>query len=66
MKKGDVFGEIFQDGAPPEANLLVATERSIVFRISLTDFYFVMANHHEFVQGIVQNVTHTQPQRQSL
>ncbi len=66
MKKGDVFGEIFQDGAPPEANLLVATERSIVFRISLTDFYFVMANHHEFVQGIVQNVTHTQPQKQSL
>lgn len=59
MKKGDVYGDIFQDGPPPEANQILATERSIVFRISLTDFYFVMANHHDLVQGIVRNVTHS-------
>lgn len=57
MKKGDVYGDIFQDKPAPDANQLVANERSIVFKISLTDFYFVMANHHELVQGIVRNVT---------
>lgn len=59
MKKGDVYGELFQNGPPPQANLLQATERSIVFKISLTDFYFVMANHHELVHGLVQNITHS-------
>lgn len=59
MKKGDVYGDLFQDAPAPEANTIVALERSIVFRISLTDFYFVIANHHELVQQLIKNVTQT-------
>jgi CRP-like cAMP-binding protein len=57
MKKGDVYGDLFQDAPAPEANTVIASERSIVFRISLTDFYFVIANHHELVQQLIKNVT---------
>jgi ATP:ADP antiporter, AAA family len=56
-KKGDVYGELFQDGPAPIANSLQAKERAVVFRISLTDFYFVMANHHELVEGLTRNIT---------
>lgn len=59
MKKGDVYGDLFQDAPAPEANTVIASERSIVFRISLTDFYFVIANHHELVQQLIKNVTQT-------
>jgi hypothetical protein len=59
MKKGDVYGDLFQDAPAPAANIIVALERSIVFRISLTDFYFVIANHHELVQQLIKNVTQT-------
>lgn len=59
MKKGDVYGDLFQDAPAPEANTIIASERSIVFRISLTDFYFVIANHHELVQQLIKNVTQT-------
>ena len=57
MRKSDVYGDLFQDAPAPQANALIANERSIVFRISLTEFYFVIANHHELVQRLIKNVT---------
>lgn len=57
LRKGSVYGDLFQDGPAPEANQLEATERSVIFRINLVDFYFVMANHHDLVQGLIKNIT---------
>lgn len=57
FKKGDVYGDLFQDGPAAKANILQARERTIVFKINLMDFYFVMANHHELVQGLIRNIT---------
>lgn len=57
MKKGDVFGDLFQEGPPIQITEVESKERSVVFRINLADFYFVMAKHHELVQGLVRNVT---------
>jgi hypothetical protein len=39
----------------------VALERSILFKINVLDFYFVMANHHELVQGLIKNMTEPKP-----
>jgi hypothetical protein len=33
-----------------------AMERSVIFKISLVDFYFVLANHHELAQGLIHNI----------
>lgn len=57
LKKGDVIGDLFQEGPPIKITGLVATERSVVFKITLHDFYFVMANHHELAQGLIKNIT---------
>jgi ATP:ADP antiporter, AAA family len=57
LKKGDAYGDLFQEGPPVKANTLVAKERSVVFKIEIMDFYFVMANHHELVQGLIKNIT---------
>ena len=56
MKRGEVYGDLFQNGNVERPTQLIATERSVVFAINLMDFYYVMANHHELVQGIVRNV----------
>lgn len=57
LKPGDVFGDLFQEGPSQKISELEATERSVVFKISLSDFYFAMANHHDLVQGLIKNVT---------
>ncbi len=57
MTRGAVFGDLFQEGPTPRITEAEALERSVIFRINLTDFYFVMAKHHELVQGLVRNVT---------
>ena len=57
MRKGSVYGDLFQNGPALSATEVVATERSILFSINLLDFYFVMANHHELVQGLIKNIT---------
>lgn len=57
LKKGAVYGELFQEGVALPANEAVATERTVLFKINLLDFYFVMANHHELVQGLIKNIT---------
>lgn len=57
MKSGDIHGDLFQEGAAVKLKELEATERAIVFRINMIDFYFVLANHHELVQGLIRNIT---------
>jgi ATP:ADP antiporter, AAA family len=57
FKKGDVYGDLFQDAPAQQADELAATDRSVVFKIDIMDFYFVMANHHELVQGLIKNIT---------
>lgn len=56
LKTKALYGDLFQDGPAEKANILEATERSILFKIDLMDFYFVMANHHELVQGLIRNI----------
>ncbi|MFZ6012735.1 MAG: hypothetical protein ACOYXT_20485 [Bacteroidota bacterium] len=60
LNKGHVYGDLFQDGPSVAANTLEANERTILFKISLMDFYFVMANHHELVVGLIKNITEQQ------
>ncbi len=57
LKKGMVYGDIFQNVSGLPVTSVEANERSIVFKINLADFYFVMANHHELVEGLIKNVT---------
>lgn len=57
FRKGTVYGELFQDGTALNATEAIATERTVLFKINLLDFYFVMANHHELVQGLIKNIT---------
>jgi AAA family ATP:ADP antiporter len=62
LKKGSVYGELFQNGLILPANYVMAGERTILFKIDLLDFYFVMANHHELVQGLIKNITEQKPE----
>lgn len=57
LKKENVYGDIFQNGQVQQVTGIEASERSIVFKINLADFYFVMTNHHELVEGLIKNVT---------
>ncbi|HTJ47987.1 MAG TPA: cyclic nucleotide-binding domain-containing protein [Cyclobacteriaceae bacterium] len=57
LKKGGLYGDIFIEGAVEKANMIEALERSVVFQINIMDFYFVMANHHELVQGLIKNIS---------
>lgn len=53
----DVFGDLFHEGATAAIDEAVAKERSVIFKITLTDFYFVMASHYDLAQGLIHNVT---------
>lgn len=66
LKAGSVYGDIFQNGQAVAGTGIEATERSIVFKINLADFYFVMANHHELVEGLIKNITSTQTKTKVL
>ena len=57
MKRGEVFGDLFQEGPTPVITEIQAIERSVIFKINLVDFYFVLANHHELAQGLIHNIT---------
>jgi AAA family ATP:ADP antiporter len=56
LTKGSVYGDLFQEGIPPKVTEAVASERSVVFQINLHDFYFVLANHYDLVQGLIKNI----------
>jgi AAA family ATP:ADP antiporter len=60
LKKGDIRGELFSD-TTVKASEAVAPGRAVAFRINAMDFYFVMANHHELVQGLIKNLKEEQP-----
>jgi ATP:ADP antiporter, AAA family len=60
MKPGSVFGDLFQEGPTPLITEVLAIERSVIFKINLVDFYFVLANHHELAQGLIHNITEKQ------
>lgn len=62
LKTGDAFGDIFQDGPTPKITEGIASEYAVIFRINLPDFYFVLANHHELVQGLIKNSTNKELQ----
>jgi AAA family ATP:ADP antiporter len=66
LKKGSVYGDLFQDGPALPANTLEASQHTVIFKINLMDFYFVMANHHELVQGLIRNITETKAQYSTL
>ncbi len=57
---GAVYGDLFQSEAPERANVIQARKRSVIFKIDVMDFFFVMANHHEFVQHLIQNISTNQ------
>ncbi|MBX2898652.1 MAG: HEAT repeat domain-containing protein [Cyclobacteriaceae bacterium] len=57
LTPGAVYGDLFQEGPTPVITEVSATERSVLFKISLVDFYFVLANHHELAQGLIHNIT---------
>lgn len=57
LTKGDVLGELFSPPDMLEGEVLEARERTVLFRITLLDLYFVMANNHELVQGLLRNLT---------
>ncbi len=57
LKQGDVFGDLFQEGATVQVTEAFAKERAVIFKINLADFYFVMATHHDLAQGLIYNVT---------
>jgi len=62
MKPGDVFGDLFQEGPTPIITHVEALDRSVIFKINLVDFYFVLANHHELAQGLIHNITEKEKQ----
>ncbi|GHN02793.1 hypothetical protein WSM22_42820 [Cytophagales bacterium WSM2-2] len=57
LRKDDVFGDLFQEGAVPKITQVEAVERTVLFKIELADFYFVLASHHDLAQGLIYNVT---------
>lgn len=56
LKSEGLYGDLFQESVLEKADTLVATARSVVFQINTMDFYFVLANHHELVQGLIKNI----------
>ena len=57
LPAGGYYGDLFQSGKPGNANIIQAQKRSVVFKIDVMDFFFVMANHHEMAQRLIQNIT---------
>jgi len=62
LKANDVFGDLFQEGPIPKITEVEATKRSVLFKIELVDFYFVLASHHDLAQGLIYNVTEKKKQ----
>lgn len=56
LNRGDIYGDLFQDEDVLTIQSMEALERSVIFEINVMDFYFVMANHHELVEGLIKNV----------
>ncbi|MBS1680394.1 MAG: HEAT repeat domain-containing protein [Bacteroidetes bacterium] len=66
LKKDDVFGDLFQEGQVPKITHVEATERSVLFKIELVDFYFVLASHHDLAQGLIYNISQKKSNKEQL
>lgn len=55
FKRTQVFGSIV--GHIPENCYIHAHERTLLFTLSISDFYNIMSDHHELAQGIIENLT---------
>lgn len=55
--RGTIWGDPFQGVPVPAVSAIEALDRAVIFRIDLMDFYFVMANHHELIQGVIKNIS---------
>ena len=60
LKTGGVHGEIFTNASVERVSEIEGLERSVVFRINLSDLYFVLAHNHEMVQGLIENIMATE------
>lgn len=56
LQRGDVYGDVFQEESVLPVVRIEATERAIVFRINSADFYFVMVNNPELMEGMIRNI----------
>jgi AAA family ATP:ADP antiporter len=56
LKEGAILGEVFQPDAHYAIKEMIGRTPSILFKIPLAEFYFVLANHHELVEGLIQNI----------
>ena len=56
LRKGEVFGRLFNNEDKIFANELEAFGKAVIFHISVYDFYNVMADHHELAQGFIKNI----------
>ncbi len=57
MKEKDVFGEIFSLDSEKSITSLSVKNETIIFQISLNDFFNVMANQHELAQSFINSVS---------
>lgn len=56
LKKGEVFGYVFRTGERIPATHIEALSTSVVFVLSVFDFYNIMAHHHELAQAFLKNI----------
>jgi AAA family ATP:ADP antiporter len=56
LNRGDVYGDVFQEDPVIPVRRIEATERAIVFRINSADFYLVMVNNPELMEGMIRNI----------
>lgn len=57
MQPGSLYGDIFDEEASQPITNLEAMEKSVVFKINQSDFYFILATHHDLIQQIAENVS---------
>lgn len=60
LNSKEVFGDFFKVAQNPVLTKLESVGKSIVFNINLYDAYFIMAKHHQLVQGLIRNITEDQ------
>ncbi|HEY8512592.1 MAG TPA: HEAT repeat domain-containing protein [Cyclobacteriaceae bacterium] len=56
LQKGEVYGDVFQEDPVIPVRRIEAMERAIIFRIDNADFYLVMVNNPELMEGMIRNI----------
>lgn len=57
LEEGDVWGEIFVIDHTDHANSIQAVKKTVLFQITLNDFYNVISNQHELAQEFINSVS---------